>query len=92
MTFGRSSDADVRAVEVAVGADGRATFALVAGGRREPVRLAVAGEHMVGNALAAAAVGIGLGVPPDEAAAALSARDDRAVADGDVRCRRRAGA
>ncbi len=72
VTFGRSGGADVRAVDVVVGADGRATFALVAEGRREPVRLAVAGEHMVGNALAAAAVGIRLGVPPDEAAAALS--------------------
>ena len=72
VTFGRNAAADVRADGVAVGADGRASFELVASGGRERVRLAVPGEHMVPNALAAAAVGIELGVPPDACAAALA--------------------
>ena len=72
VTFGRNAAADVRADGVAVGADGRASFELVASGRREPVRLAVPGEHMVPNALAAAAVGMELGMSPDECAAALA--------------------
>src|SRR5262249_34123662 len=58
LTFGRSTAADVRADGVAVGADGRASFELVASGGRARVRLAIPGEHMVPNALAAAAVGI----------------------------------
>ena len=61
VTFGRNA-----------AADGRASFELVASGRREPVRLAVPGEHMVPNALAAAAVGMELGMSPDECAAALA--------------------
>jgi UDP-N-acetylmuramoyl-tripeptide--D-alanyl-D-alanine ligase len=70
--FGRGADAQVRADDVAVGDDGRATFDLVDGGGRERVTLAVPGEHMVPNALAAAAVGIELGVPIDDCAAALA--------------------
>jgi UDP-N-acetylmuramoyl-tripeptide--D-alanyl-D-alanine ligase len=71
VSFGRSEGAQVRADGVAVGDDGRATFDLVAGGGRERVTLAVPGEHMVPNALAAAAVGIEFGVPIGECAAAL---------------------
>jgi UDP-N-acetylmuramoyl-tripeptide--D-alanyl-D-alanine ligase len=71
VSFGRSEGAQVRADDVAVGDDGRATFHLVAGGGRESVSLAVPGEHMVPNALAAAAVGIELGVPIGDCAAAL---------------------
>ena len=48
VTFGRRDDADVRAEAVALDADGRrARSTSCAGGRREPVRLAVPGEHMV---------------------------------------------
>src|SRR5207247_224355 len=52
--------------------DGRPTFDLVAGGGRERVTLTVAGEHMVSNALAAAAVGMDLGVPIEACADALA--------------------
>ncbi len=69
--FGRSPEADVRAEDVWLDEEGRARFTLVAAGEREPVELAVPGEHMVGNALAAAAVGVALGVTPAESAAAL---------------------
>ncbi len=69
--FGRSPEADVRAEDVWLDEEGRARFTLVAGGDGEPVELAVPGEHMVGNALAAAAVGLALGITPAESAAAL---------------------
>jgi UDP-N-acetylmuramoyl-tripeptide--D-alanyl-D-alanine ligase len=71
VAFGAESDADVRATDVALGKDGRATFVLDALGERERVELAVPGEHMVSNALAAAACGIVLGLSAAECAAAL---------------------
>lgn len=53
-TFGRSGDADVRALDVTVDDEGHARFVLAAGEERLPVRLGLAGEHHVTNALAAA--------------------------------------
>ena len=69
--FGFAADADVRGEGVVLESDGRATFTLAVGDLREPVALAVPGEHMVANALAAAAVGTALGLTPAECAAAL---------------------
>jgi UDP-N-acetylmuramoyl-tripeptide--D-alanyl-D-alanine ligase len=74
-TFGRADGADVRADDVAVGRDGRARFTVVADGARADVALGVAGEHQVGNALAAMAVGLELGVPIADAAAAVGAAE-----------------
>jgi UDP-N-acetylmuramoyl-tripeptide--D-alanyl-D-alanine ligase len=71
VTFGVRADADVRAERVSVDGDGLASFSLRAGDDAAPVTLAVAGEHMVANALAAAAVGRVLGVPLEACAAAL---------------------
>jgi UDP-N-acetylmuramoyl-tripeptide--D-alanyl-D-alanine ligase len=71
VTFGLAQEADVRAEEVALGEDGRATFTLAASGVRQHVELAVPGAHMVPNALAASACGIALGVTPAECATAL---------------------
>jgi UDP-N-acetylmuramoyl-tripeptide--D-alanyl-D-alanine ligase len=71
VTFGVENAADVRGSEVALGDDGRASFALEARGERERVDLVVPGEHMVSNALAAAACGIELGLSAAECAAAL---------------------
>ncbi len=71
VTFGRSAGAVVRAEDVELGRDGRASFVLRAGGGRERVTLGVPGEHMVANALAAATVGLELGVPIEASAAAL---------------------
>ena len=71
VTFGVDAPADVRALDVALDDDGRASFTLEAGGERERVELAVAGEHMVPNALAAAASGLEFGLTAAECAAAL---------------------
>jgi UDP-N-acetylmuramoyl-tripeptide--D-alanyl-D-alanine ligase len=70
-TFGISAGADVRAVDIALDEDGRGSFTLAVGDERERVELAVAGEHMIGNALAAAACGWELGISAAECAAAL---------------------
>ncbi len=72
MTFGVHADADVRAAEISMGADAMARFDVIADGHRASVTLTVAGEHMVPNALAAAAVGRILGVPLEDCAEALS--------------------
>ena len=71
LTFGSDGDADVRAEDVVLGDDGRARFALVVGEEREPLDLTMPGEHMVANALAAAACGTALGLSAAECAAAL---------------------
>ena len=67
--------ADVRAEGLTIRRrSGCAAFELsVPGGDHAPVELAVAGEHMVPNALAAAAVGWSLGIPVQEIAERLSA-------------------
>jgi len=71
-SFGRGPDAAVRADDVQLGRDGCASFDLLADGDRAHVSLSVPGEHMVHNALAAAAVGLALDVPLDRCASALS--------------------
>jgi UDP-N-acetylmuramoyl-tripeptide--D-alanyl-D-alanine ligase len=71
VSFGLSPGADVRAEGVTLGGDGRATFDLVHDGSSNCVSLAVPGEHMVANALAAAAVGLTLGVDAEACALAL---------------------
>ena len=72
LTFGRALSADVRADEVGTDDRARARFALVHAGERAQVRLRVHGEHQVTNALAAAAVALGLGRPLAEVAQSLS--------------------
>ena len=69
--YGLSPEADVRAEDVRLDELGSGRFTLVAAAGREPVELGVPGEHMVSNALAAAAVGLALGLSPAECAAAL---------------------
>lgn len=71
LAFGTDPQADVRAEEVTLGADARAGFILTYGSDREKVELAVPGEHMVSNALAAAACGLARGMTVAECAAAL---------------------
>ena len=71
ITFGLDASADVRAEDPSLGPDARASFLLVSGADREPVELAVPGEHMVSNALAAAACGLWAGMTLAECAAAL---------------------
>jgi UDP-N-acetylmuramoyl-tripeptide--D-alanyl-D-alanine ligase len=71
VTFGTSADADVRAGQIELGDDGRPTFVLSAAAETETVELGIPGEHMVSNALAAAAVGLWAGLTLAECAAAL---------------------
>ena len=71
VTFGLGAGADVRATDVTLGDDGCASFTLEIEGQRERVDLAVAGQHMVPNALAAAAVAWTLGLSAGECAAGL---------------------
>ena len=71
LTFGTSPDADVRAADVELDDEGRASFTILSGRERERVELSVPGEHMVANALAAAACGTALDVTLAECAAAL---------------------
>jgi UDP-N-acetylmuramoyl-tripeptide--D-alanyl-D-alanine ligase len=71
LTYGFAPDADVRAVDVTLDDEARASFVLAIDGDRERVELSVAGEHMVTNALAAATCGAALGITPAETASAL---------------------
>ncbi|MBW8803055.1 MAG: UDP-N-acetylmuramoyl-tripeptide--D-alanyl-D-alanine ligase [Catenulisporales bacterium] len=77
--FGEGADADVRAEDVRVGPDGRASFTLLyrdgEGPHRVPVALRLVGEHQVANALAAAAAGLELGLSGERVAAVLSAAE-----------------
>jgi UDP-N-acetylmuramoyl-tripeptide--D-alanyl-D-alanine ligase len=69
---GESSDAQVRAENVILDDEARASFRLVTPQGDADVKLALHGEHHVGNALAAAAVGLELGATPTEVASRLS--------------------
>jgi UDP-N-acetylmuramoyl-tripeptide--D-alanyl-D-alanine ligase len=72
LTFGTRSAADVRADDISLDPQGRASFRVSAGGEGAQVVLGVPGEHMVSNALAALAVGRAIGVPLEVAAGALA--------------------
>lgn len=70
--FGTSDEAQIRARDVSVSPDtGAARFELLTPSGSAPVELTVPGEHMVSNALAAAAVGWSVGIAADDAANAL---------------------
>lgn len=71
VTYGRSTGADVTAERLAPAPHGAARFLLGADGRRATVELPVPGEHMVMDALAAAAAGLALGVSVDACARGL---------------------
>jgi UDP-N-acetylmuramoyl-tripeptide--D-alanyl-D-alanine ligase len=68
---GESPDADVRATDVELDEHARATFTLVASQGSTRVTLDLYGGHHVGNALAAAAVGLELGASLDDVARRL---------------------
>lgn len=71
VTVGQSAAADLRAEDLTQDAAARCGFILVTPEGRVPVQLAVAGEHQVGNALTAAAVGRAVGMDLATIAAAL---------------------
>lgn len=62
VTFGTVTGVDVRAQDVRIDRDGRATFTLVVGESSARVALRLVGEHHVTNALAAATVATRLGL------------------------------
>ena len=68
---GQAPDADVRAAGITLDAWARASFELVTAEGSAPVRLGLHGLHMVGNALAAAAVALAAGLPLEQVAAGL---------------------
>lgn len=68
--FGRTSRCDIRAVDVhQEGED--LLFRIEAGRLSQPVRMRLEGEHFVSDALAAATVGLKLGVPSAKIASSL---------------------
>lgn len=73
LTFGESSGADVRLVDLEVDELGRPRFDLLTADGRAHVEMGLLGEHQAQNAAAAAAVALALGMRVEEAAAALSA-------------------
>jgi UDP-N-acetylmuramoyl-tripeptide--D-alanyl-D-alanine ligase len=77
VTFGSSSDADVRFVESRLDDLGRIALALDVDGRRHELALSLVGLHQAANAAAAAATGLACGVPVDEMIAALTAARSR---------------
>ena len=68
---GEAADADVRATDVSLDAGGRPTFTVEARAGRRTVTLGLVGRHHVGNALAVLAAATELGMPFDQACAAL---------------------
>jgi UDP-N-acetylmuramoyl-tripeptide--D-alanyl-D-alanine ligase len=74
---GESPAATVRAVEIALDDQARASFRLVTPHGEAPITLPLHGEHHVGNALSAAAIALELGSPVEEVAARLSAVERR---------------
>jgi UDP-N-acetylmuramoyl-tripeptide--D-alanyl-D-alanine ligase len=69
--YGVSEDAEVRAEDVALDRMGHPSFTLVGPDGSERIELPVPGEHMAWNSLAAAAVGIALGLTVGECASGL---------------------
>lgn len=69
---GRAPEATIRAVDVTLDDNGRASFTLVEPEGEVKVELSLVGEHHVGNALAVAAVARECGMPRAALAAALA--------------------
>ena len=76
VTFGEKSTCNVRAADLEF-REGLAHFDLVSESGRSPVALRLLGAHQVANALAAAAVGLEVGIPIESVAAALSTAEAR---------------
>ncbi|MBW0118640.1 UDP-N-acetylmuramate--L-alanine ligase [Pseudonocardia abyssalis] len=74
LRYGRHADADARLVDFRPDGPG-ARMVLRHAGTEHRLRLAVPGEHMALNALAALLAGVELGAPPEELLAGLAAFD-----------------
>ena len=77
VTFGESANADVRAIDVRLNEQARASFTLTdtTTGEAQAVDLRLSGEHYVANACAAAAVGRAAGLSLEQIADALRAAE-----------------
>jgi UDP-N-acetylmuramoyl-tripeptide--D-alanyl-D-alanine ligase len=73
VTFGRARGAGVTVAGDVTDTETGIAFTLEIGGRRQPVSLSFAGRHNVSNALAAAAVGMALGLGIEDIARGLAA-------------------
>jgi len=73
LTFGEAPEADVRAEGVKLDAEGRPAFTLHIGDSSGDVQLQFIGEHYVSNALASAAVGLAIGLTPEQIVTGLNA-------------------
>lgn len=71
LCFGRSPHADLRVWDVSARWPQRLTFSAGFGGETRRVRTQLLGEHLLGSALAALAVGLVFGLTLDDAASAL---------------------
>ncbi|HYO41107.1 MAG TPA: UDP-N-acetylmuramoyl-tripeptide--D-alanyl-D-alanine ligase [Nocardioidaceae bacterium] len=71
-TFGATASADVHLTDIRLDDLGRPSFTLHTSTARADVSLRLVGEHQAGNAVAAAAVALALGVPLGVVAPALS--------------------
>ena len=71
LLYGQAPEATVRGEDVSLDELGRPSFTLRTPAGSERVELSVVGEHMAGNALAAAAAGVALGLSPGECATGL---------------------
>ncbi|WP_290061981.1 UDP-N-acetylmuramoyl-tripeptide--D-alanyl-D-alanine ligase [Amycolatopsis solani] len=76
---GESASAQVRAADITLDDEARASFRLITPAGEADVRLPLHGEHHVGNALSAAAVALELGATPAEIAARLSGLERRSA-------------
>lgn len=73
LTFSRSGEGDVRAENIEISDEGRASFDLCIAGERARTRLGLIGAHHVSNALAAAACAHAAGLPIEQIASSLGA-------------------
>ena len=69
---GESPAADLRATDIELAPDGTASFRVASAHGTAQVRLAVAGRHQVGNALAVIAAALELGMPLDRVVSVLA--------------------
>ena len=77
ITFGETTDADVRAADIEI-REGRAHFDLVTPEGRTAIGLRIVGLHQVANALAVAAVATSLGFSLDQIASGLATAESAA--------------
>ena len=85
VTVGLGGSAGVRAERIRLDDEVRASFRLVTPRGEAEVSLRVHGEHQVGNALSAAAVGLACGMEVEQIAAALGSAEAASARRMDVR-------